>query len=73
MESRALVVLFNGNEVPDNIVERISKEISTWCETDIEKISIFSLSADDITKVIVKNYHVPKEDAAEKCKTCIML
>lgn len=70
MENRALVVLFNGNEVPNNIIERISKEISTWCETDIEKISIFALSADDITKVIVKNYYVPKEDAAEKCKTC---
>lgn len=70
MENRALVVLFNGNEVPNNIIERISKEISTWCETDIEKISIFALSADDITKVIVKNYYAPEEDAAEKCKTC---
>ena len=29
-----------------------------------------SLSADDITKVIIKNYYVPEKDAAEKCKTC---
>lgn len=70
MENRALVVLFNGDEVPNNVIERISKEISTWCSTNIEKMSIFSLSADDITKVIIKNYYVPEKDAAEKCKTC---
>lgn len=70
MENRALVVLFNGDEVPNNIVERISKEISTWCRTDIEKISIYGLSENDIVKTIIGNYYAPEKDAAEKCKAC---
>lgn len=70
MENRALVVLFDGDEVPNNIVERISKEISTWCRADIEKISIYTLSENDIVKTIIGNHYASEKDAAEKCKTC---
>ena len=69
MENRALVVLFDGNEVPNKIVERISKEISTWCRADIEKISIYTLSENDIVKTIIGNHYASEKDAAEKCKT----
>lgn len=69
MENRALVVLFNGDEVPKNIIERISKEISTWCSIDIEKMAIYTLSESDLVKTIIEKTYI-KEDAAEKCKTC---
>lgn len=69
MENRALVVLFSGESVPENVVERISREISTWCSANIEKMSIHELNETDIIKTIVeKCHHV--NDASEKCKTC---
>ena len=69
MENRAVVVLFNGEKVPDNIIERISKEISTWCRANIEKMAIYTLSENDLVKTIIGKTYT-QEDAAEKCKTC---
>lgn len=69
MENRALVVLFNGDEIPNNIIERISKEISTWCSTDIEKMTIYTLNESDLVKTIIGKTYI-KENAAEKCKAC---
>lgn len=69
MENRALVVLFNGDEVPNNIIERISKEISTWCSANIEKMTIYTLNESDLVKTIIGKTYI-KEDVAEKCKTC---
>lgn len=69
MENRAMVVLFNGNSIPNNIVSRITREISTWCEADIEKISVYELDENDITKILISKV-ASKNDAVEKCKPC---
>lgn len=69
MENRAFVVLFNGNEIPDNVISRILREISTWCQADAEKTSIYTLNENDITKTIMSNI-MSKCDPVEKCKPC---
>lgn len=67
MENRAVVVLFNGEKVPDNIIERISKEISTWCGADIEKITVYAMSEEDIVKTVIGKCYTQDD---RKCKTC---
>lgn len=69
MENRALVVLFNGEKIPDNVIERISKEISTWCRANIEEITVYAMSENDIVKTLIEKY-AHREDVVEKCKTC---
>ena len=58
--NRAFVVLFDGNEVPKNVVERIANEISTWCRADIERISISTFDEDDISKSLIMTAIPPK-------------
>lgn len=58
--NRAFVVLFDGNEVPKNVVERIANEISTWCGADIERISISTFDEDDISKSLIMTAIPPK-------------
>lgn len=70
MENRALIVLFNGDEIPDNIISRISKEISTWCQADIEKITPYTLNEAELVKLIAKNTIKFENDAENKCKRC---
>lgn len=68
-ENRALVVMFHGNEVPENIIGRISKEIATWCEANIEKLSIYTLNEKELTKLIVKQT-LKVDDSDTKCQHC---
>lgn len=73
MENRALVVLFNGNNIPDNVVSRIVKEITTWCQADVEKTSVYTLNEKDITKTLVSNIANKSNvdaDSFYKCKRC---
>lgn len=58
--NRAFVVLFDGNEVPKNVVERIANEISTRCRADIERISISTFDEDDISKSLIMTAIPPK-------------
>lgn len=69
MENRALVVLFNGNNIPDNVINRIVREISTWCQADAEKTSVYTLDEKDITQTIIRSIS-SNNDAVEKCKPC---
>lgn len=65
-EFRAVLVLYHGYEIPENIVGRISKEVATWCESDISKISIRTCNENDLSKLILKT--IKFDDAKEKCK-----
>lgn len=64
--NRAFVVLFDGNEVPKNVVERIANEIATWCRADVEKMSIFTFDESEISQSLIKTVIPPKigEDVA---------
>ena len=68
-ENRALVVLFHGNEIPNNVMERISKEISTWAEANIENIEMYTLNSNELAKLIIPAV-VHHNDAKTKCKAC---
>lgn len=65
-EFRAVLVLYHGYEIPENIVGRISKEVATWCESNIAKISIRTCNENDLSKLILKT--IKFDDAKEKCK-----
>lgn len=68
-EFRAVLVFYNGLEIPENIVARISKEIATWCESDIEKISVRTCNENDLSKLLLQqNATIKFDDAEEKCK-----
>lgn len=64
--NRAFVVLFDGNEVPKNVVERIANEIATWCRADVERMSIFTFDESEISQSLIKTIIPPKigEDVA---------
>lgn len=61
--NRAFVVLFDGNEVPKNVVERIANEIATWCRADVEKISISTFNEDEISQSLIMAAMQPKNDS----------
>lgn len=72
MENRALVVLFNGNNIPDNIISRIVKEITTRCQADVETTSVYTLNENDIAKTLISNVvnKSNNDDSKFKCKPC---
>lgn len=68
-ENRVLVIMFQGNEVPDNVLSRITTEISTWAEANIEGVEIYALGSDELAKLVVPAI-LHRNDAAFKCKKC---
>lgn len=62
--NRAFVILFDGNEVPENIVERIANEIATWCRADIEKMSISIFDENEISKSLIMSAISPKNNGS---------
>ena len=68
-ENRVLVIMFQGNEVPENVLSRITTEISTWAEANVEGIEIYALDSNELAKLIVPAV-VHRNDAAFKCKKC---
>lgn len=68
-ENRVLVIMFQGNEVPDNVLSRITTEISTWAEANVEGVEIYALGSDELAKLVVPAI-LHRNDAAFKCKKC---
>lgn len=61
--------MFQGNEVPDNVLSRITTEISTWAEANVEGVEIYALGSDELAKLVVPAI-LHRNDAAFKCKKC---
>lgn len=68
-ENRVLVIMFQGNEVPENVLSRITREISTWAEANVEGVEIYALDSKELAKLIIPAV-VHHNDATFKCKKC---
>lgn len=53
MECRSIVVIYRGEEVPKNILERFMNDLRTFAEADVNSIDAFTLDGKDICKSII--------------------
>lgn len=53
MEYRAIVVLYKGETVPKNVLERFVNDLRTFAEANVDSIDAFTLDSKDICKSIV--------------------
>lgn len=66
MEKRAVVILYEGNSIPDNVVGRITREIVTWCQSK-DDVQVYTMNEQDIVKLLAKTVIVKDtEDATLK-------
>lgn len=77
MEQRMLVVMFNGNNIPDDLVLSVQKMVSNQCFAHPDDIKIYALSENDLAKIIAKDifkrYSAPESDTLEGDNTIKML
>lgn len=77
MEQRMLVVMFTGNNVPDDVVINVQKMISEQCFAHPDDVKIYALSENDLAKIIAKDifkrHSKPKTGALEGDNTIKML
>lgn len=55
MEQRMLIVMFNGNDVPDKTVISIQKLISEGCVAHPDDVKLYTLDEDDLAKIVAKS------------------
>lgn len=66
MEKRAVVILYEGNDIPENVVERIMRELATWSQAK-DDIQVYKMNEQDIVKLLAKTVIVKDtEDATLK-------
>ena len=68
MEKRALTILYTGTEIPQNVIERIMRAMSTWCGAK-DTVQIYTFTENDIVKLLAKSALSENfDDATAKCK-----
>lgn len=77
MEQRMLVVMFTGNNVPDDVVINVQKMISEQCFAHPDDVKIYALSENDLAKIIAKDifkrHSTPETETLEGDNTIKML
>lgn len=53
MEYRAVVVLYRGETVPENVLERFVNDLRAFADADVETVDAYTLDSKDICKSIV--------------------
>ena len=59
MEYRAVVVLYRGENVPKNVLERFVNDLRAFADADVEAIDAYTLDSKDICKSIVNKVMSP--------------
>ena len=77
MEQRMLVVMFTGNNVPDDVVINVQKMISEQCFAHPDDVKIYAHSENDLAKIIAKDifkrHSMPETETLEGDNTIKML
>lgn len=77
MEQRMLVVMFNGNNIPDDLVLSVQKIVSNQCFAHPDDVKVYALSENDLAKIIAKDifkrHSMPETETLEGDNTIKML
>lgn len=76
MEQRALVILYTGNDLTDNALEKICKTVSQTAFAHPQDVSMYCLNQEDLAKLIARQImkdHTPVEQKSSFKKAVDML